>query len=260
MGTWISTRTGQFAYFDRQLGHPDWTGKRVLDYGGNVGNILLDPACKIEPANYWSIDVSRDAIPEGRRRHPEAHFVFYDRYNFEYNPTGTVGLPIPDPGVRFDIIVGWSVFTHVSKAEMFEFTDQLMNLLVDDGVAAFTFIDPSWTPPAGWVRDSEAPGLSNLAWRLEARHATNPDMDVPALLELADRTEQTWTTLVNDDELFFDPDDDGLAEDKPQRAYITFCTTDYMRRLFPGARVLDPVPPERQHCVVLDKATYRSGS
>src|ERR687895_1207799 len=69
MASWISTRTGQFAYFDRQLQHPDWSGKKVLDFGGNVGNILLDPKCTIEPANYWSIDVSRDAIAEGRRRH-----------------------------------------------------------------------------------------------------------------------------------------------------------------------------------------------
>jgi Methyltransferase domain len=254
MATWISTRTGQFTYFDTQLGGPDWTGKRVLDFGGNVGNLLLDPECPIDPADYWSIDVSRDAIPEGRRRHPAAHFVFYDRYNFEYNPTGTVGLPIPDPGVRFDFIVGWSVFTHISKAEMFELTGQLMDLLADGGQAAFTFIDPWWTPAPGEAREGESPGLSNLHWRLEARHATKPGMDVPGLLDLASRTEQTWTTLVNDDELYFDPDDDGLSADKPHRAYITFCTTSYMRRLFPGARVLDPVPPERQHCVILDRA------
>jgi hypothetical protein len=257
MASWISTRTGQFAYFDRQLGHPDWAGKKVLDFGGNVGNILLDPKCKIEPANYWSIDVSRDAITEGRRRHPEAHFIFYDRYNFEYNPTGTAGLPIPDPGVKFDIIVGWSIFTHVSKAEMFEFTDQLMDMLTDDGVAAFSFLDPNWKPPDGWVRDRESPGLANLHWRLDGLHETKPELDVAGLLDLAGRTEQTRTTLVKDDNLYFDPDDDGLSEDKPQRAYITFCTPDYMRKLLPTGKVLDPVPPERHNCVILDKATYR---
>lgn len=259
MATWISTRTGQFAYFHAQLGEPDWTGKRVLDFGGNVGNLLLDPHCQIDPANYWSIDVSRDAIAEGSRRHPDAHFLFYDRYNFEYNHTGTPNLPIPDPGVRFDVILGWSVFTHVSKAEMVEFTDRLMDLLHDDGTAAFTFFDPWWTPEPGWARQREAPGLSNLHWRLAARHETNPETDVPGLLALASRTEQTWTTLVNDDELFFDPDDDGLSPDKPEHTYITFCTPHYMRQIFPGAGILDPVPPERQSCLVLDKSTYRAG-
>ncbi|HEX4811572.1 MAG TPA: class I SAM-dependent methyltransferase [Nonomuraea sp.] len=258
MATWISTRTGQFAYFDRQLGHPDWTGKRVLDFAGNVGNILLDPNCRIAPELYWSIDVSRDAIVEGRRRHPKGHFIFYDRYNFEYNPTGTVGLPVPDPGVRFDVIVGWSILTHVSKAETFELADQLAGLLPDDGRAALTFLDPWWTPPEGWVRDTESPGMSNLRWRLEARHETKPEMDVAALLARAERDELTWTTLVNDDDLIFDPDDDGLSEDKPQRAYITFCTPGYMRRLFPDAEVLPPVPPERHHCLVTDRAGLRS--
>lgn len=72
MPTRISAVYGQFAYFDHQLGYSDWTGRRVLDFGGNVGNILLDPTCTIEHDKYWSIDVSRDSITEGKRRHPRA--------------------------------------------------------------------------------------------------------------------------------------------------------------------------------------------
>lgn len=257
MPTWISSRTGQFAYFDRQLGYPDWTGKRVLDFGGNVGNILLDPNCAIEHDKYLSVDVSRDAINEGARRHPKANFVFYDRYNFEYNPTGTPGLPIPDLDVRFDYIVGWSIFTHVSRAETLEFGDQLLDFLTDDGKAAFSFIDPRFTPPPGWARENESPGMSNLRWRLEARRATKPDLDVPGLLARAARTELTWTTLVNDDELFFDPDDDGISADKPNRGYLTFCTPEYMRQLFPRGEILEPVPPERFHCLVVDRKAHR---
>jgi 2-polyprenyl-3-methyl-5-hydroxy-6-metoxy-1,4-benzoquinol methylase len=257
MASWISTRTGQFAYFDRLLGHPDWTSKRVLDFAGNVGNILLDPNCRIEHKNYWSIDVSRDAIVEGRRRYPDANFVFYDRYNFEYNPTGTPDLPIPDEDAPFDFIVGWSVFTHVSKAEMFDLADRLLDMLTDEGRAAFSFIDPMFTPPPGWAREKESPGLSNLQWRLEARHATKPEMDVAGLLAKAEETELTWATLVNDDELTFDPDDDGLTGDQPNKAYVTFCTPDYMRQLFPKGEVLDPAPPERLHCLIIDKASRR---
>ena len=33
---------GQVHYFDQQLGHPDWTAKTVLDFGGNQGNLLVD--------------------------------------------------------------------------------------------------------------------------------------------------------------------------------------------------------------------------
>jgi hypothetical protein len=138
---------------------------------------------------------------------------------------------------------------------MLEIVDYLLEHLTDDGKLAFTFIDPRWTPPSGWARAGESPGLSNLHWRLAARHETKPEMDVPGLLAHAENTPLTWATLVNDDELFFDPDDDGLAEDKPQRAYITFCTPEYMSRLYPGAQIRMPAKPERQHCVIIDKTT-----
>lgn len=257
MTSWISIRTGQFVYFDRQLGYPDWTGKKVLDFAGNVGNILLDPNCKIEPANYWSIDVSRDAITEGKKRHPEAHFVFYDRYNFEFNPTGTVGLPIPDQGVKFDYVIGWSIFTHVSKDETLELADQILDMMTDKGKAAFTFLDPLFTPPVGWVRDSESPGLSNLARRLEARSEVKPEMDVAGLMNRAMATQMDWVTLLNEDDLIFGPDEDGISTDKPNRAYCTFCTHEYMCLLFPKGQILHPVPPERQSCVIFDKASRR---
>lgn len=257
MTTFISNRTGQFAYFNQQLGEPDWAGKRVLDFGGNAGNILLDPACRIEPSNYWCIDVSRDSIPYGRKRHPQGNFIFYDRYNFEYNPTGEVGLPIPDLGVRFDIIVAWSVITHVSKAEMFDLIGQLMALLADGGKAAFSFLDPQWKPSEGWgIRENEFPGLSNLHWRLAARQETCPGMDAAGMLARASEATLTWTTQVNDDDLIFDPDDDGLSAEKPPRYYITFCTPDYMRELFPTGKILEPVRPERFHCLVIDKTSY----
>jgi SAM-dependent methyltransferase len=265
MATWISGRMGQFTYFDHQLGNPDWTDKCVLDFGGNVGNILLDPKCQIEPRNYWSIDVSRDAIAEGRRRHPNAHFVFYDRYNYEYNFTGIPGLPIPNLGVRFDFIVAWSVVTHNSKAETMGFVDQLMGLLTADGKLAFTFMDPLWTASPGWARESEAPGKSNLHWSLAAHHESKAD--VAGLLEKAKKADLTWVNLI-DDELVFDPDDDGLsvekggasaaAPDEPspehrnRRTYLSFCTPEYMSRLFPKAQIRPPVRPERHHCAIID--------
>jgi SAM-dependent methyltransferase len=150
MATFISANTShRFTYFDHQLAGPEWTGRKVLDFGGNVGNLLLEPNCRIEPNDYWCMDVSRDAIAEGERRHPKAHFVFYDCYNYEYNPTGTIGLRVPDPGVKFDFIVAYSVFTHNNKTELLNLVDQLMPLLAEDGRLAFTFEDPLWVPPPG---------------------------------------------------------------------------------------------------------------
>ena len=36
----LSQKHNQFAYFSMQLGESDWSQKDVLDFGGNVGNIL----------------------------------------------------------------------------------------------------------------------------------------------------------------------------------------------------------------------------
>ena len=243
MTTSISGRPGQFTYFDHQLGGPDWTGKRVLDYGGKFGHMLLDPNCRIEPRDYWSIDVSQKAIAEGRRRHPEAHFIFHDRYNYKFNPTGTKGLPIPDPGVRFDIIVAFS-FVNYSKGDTLELIDQLMALLTADGKLAFSFLDPLWTPPPDWphapeaivnsrwtqlyealgdrlemsldelltrakkaTQQSKTERWSNLREYLEFGHVANPAMDVAKLLEQARHIPLTWLALVDGDKLIIDADD-----------------------------------------------------
>ena len=46
--SFLTTNLGQFAYFDLQLSHPPWRGRRILDFGGNTGNILKDPNSTIE--------------------------------------------------------------------------------------------------------------------------------------------------------------------------------------------------------------------
>src|SRR5205085_9121074 len=74
-------KAGQFAYFDEQLDRPDWRGKRVLDFGGNKGNLLRDPSCTIRHEDYYCLDVIAEAIAEGRESFPAAHFIHYDRYN-----------------------------------------------------------------------------------------------------------------------------------------------------------------------------------
>ncbi|MGH3326935.1 MAG: class I SAM-dependent methyltransferase [Streptomycetales bacterium] len=250
----ISRRTHQFTYFDRQLGHPEWRGKHVLDFGGNAGNILRGRENKIEPSRYWSIDLSREAIALGQKLHPEAHLVFYDRYSIEFNPTGVMGLPIPDPGVRFDIALAFSVFTHTSKAEMIELVGQMYDLLVPGGMLAFTFLDPNWTVPADWEPHPMAgTGATNLEWGLRRRIDVNPAVDVQGLLtRAATEPRLTWVTFVNNEDLYLNPNEDGIGGDE-SKPYLTFSTTDYMQELYPDARILDPISPEQQHCAVLRK-------
>ena len=127
--SFITRNDGQFVYFDTQLRSPNWKGKSVLDFGGNIGNVLHHPRSTIDQDKYWCIDVSRDAIAAGRKAAPAAHFIFYDRYNFEYNPDGIRNLAIPMNGNRFDFVLALSVFTHTPRSEMIELAKNLEQLL-----------------------------------------------------------------------------------------------------------------------------------
>ena len=227
-------KAGQFAYFDAQLDHPDWREKRVLDFGGNKGNLLLDPECTIRHRNYYCIDVIREAIDEGRKTFPEANFFHYDRYNCSFNPEGIVDQPVPDLGVEFDVILAYSVFTHTTWEETKDLIDQLRARLAPGGVLAFTFIDPHWE--------------SNLRWRLEKYNS--PDR-TEALL--AKSLHADWCSLVNGTELYVNSA--GLWDESPENCitYNVYYTENFLRSQFPGAQIKKPVNGEMQHCCEISR-------
>jgi SAM-dependent methyltransferase len=226
-------KSTQFSYFDEQLDYPEWPGKLVLDFGGNKGNLLLDPSCTIRQRDYYCVDVVGEAIEEGRRTFPEAHWIHYDRYNRSFNPDGVVDLPVPDPGVRFDFILAYSVFTHTTLEEMKDLVAQLEALLASDGTLAFTFIDPHWR--------------SNLQWRLEKSHA--PDVD--GLVKAATRAE--WCSLINGTELYVDTSGPWTVAAQTCATYNVYYSEGFLRRQFPRAVICPPVSSEMQHCAILRK-------
>ena len=225
-------KSTQFAYFDAQLDHPQWPGKRVLDFGGNRGGLLLDPACTIRHEDYYCLDIIREAIEEGRRTFPQAHWFHYDRYNCSFNPDGVEALAIPDLGVQFDLIVAYSVFTHTTFEEMNELVTQLQARLAPGGRLAFTFIDPQWG--------------SNLRWRLEQR---NPPEHVEALI--AQSRDAQWCALVNGTELHLNSN--GVWAQTPEECitYNVYYTEDFMQEQFPYATIKRPVNGEMQHCCII---------
>ena len=62
----FSAKTDQFTYFSEQVGERLWQGKNVLDFGGNIGNILRDPNSTIDEERYWCLDVVQESIERGR--------------------------------------------------------------------------------------------------------------------------------------------------------------------------------------------------
>ena len=227
-------KAGQFAYFDAQLDHPEWSDKRVLDFGGNKGSLLLDPACTIRHENYYCLDIIRDAIEEGRKTFPQANWFHYDRFNCSFNPDGVVDQQVPDLGVEFDFILAYSVFTHTSWEETKDLVEQLRARLAPGGRLAFTFIDPHWE--------------SNLRWRLEKRNSTDR---VEELLKKS--RDADWCSLVNGTELYVNSSGawDQVAENCI--TYNVYYTENFLRAQFPGAQIKRPVNGEMQHCCELSR-------
>src|SRR5215510_929874 len=144
MGTIISTRETQFDYFDRLLEGPAWKGSKILDFGGNVGGFLVSAGDRVDHDDFWCLDLNEQVVGLGREQFPRAHFCHYNRYSSEYNPNGIRRFPIPDLGIKFDVILAFSVFTHTHQNEMLELVGQLRDKLAPQGVLAFTFTDPSY--------------------------------------------------------------------------------------------------------------------
>jgi len=243
--TFFSTRLGQFTYFAIQVDQPDWRGRNVLDFGGNIGKILEDPNCTIDHERYWCVDVAREAIDKGKASFPKSHWVFYDRYSFSFNPYGIPNLPVPELHQTFDYILAFSVFTNTTESDMLELVKQLQSRLAKNGVLAFTFLDPDYFP---WpVKDPR----SNFQWRvdLEIERGNCSAVQGAKLLE---RTKQAdWFTLVNGHDLYIETDDIQSYPPEEQKTCYVFHTEKYMRSVFPHATILPPVNNEMQHCCII---------
>ena len=241
--TFFSTKTGQYTYFSLQLGDSNWGRKNILDFGGNIGNMLRDPNSTIDETRYWCVDVSNEAINAGRVSYPNAHWHFYNRYCFFFNPMGVRHLKLPALPQRFDYVVAYSVFTNSSRADMIDLVGQLRGLLKADGRLAFTFIDPNFH---SWPESYEG---NNLQWRLERIKNENIRVDIDALAKAASNA--SWFVLVNEDDLYVENDDIRGYAPEQQRSHYVFYTEKYMRSLFPEATFLTPVNNEMQHCCIL---------
>lgn len=248
----VSTKTGQFTYFSLQVGDSEWRGKKVLDFGGNIGNLLGDPNSTIEQEHYWCIDVDKDSLERGQAFYPKSHWVHYNRYCFFFNPHGVPNLTLPDLDQTFDYIVAYSVFTNTTRTDMLQLVNQLEGLLANNGVLAFTFIDPHYHSWPGQYHGN------NFEWRLDREKQLARERGTTSTLDVQDLTSRAqhadWLMLVNSDDLYIETEDIQPYEPERQRTCHAFYTEKYMKILFPYATVLPPVNNEMQHCCVIRKS------
>ena len=251
--TFFSGRTLQYDHFNAHLGSPNWIGKKILDFGGNVGGFLIGAPPTIKQEDYWCVDLHSPALERGRKALPSAHFVFYNRYHNLYNSAGIVDLPVPDLGQAFDFILAFSVFTHTSVQEMREILGQLRRMLRSGGTMAFTFGDPNYDPVKDprydmTGADEEVTWGSNLRHRLLREKPNYPRIEVEKLVARARGAK--WCLLAGNS-FFVDPEDVSPAEAEPGVCYHQFHTVAFVKDLLPGAEIFAPLSPLRQHCCVL---------
>ncbi len=243
----ISTRISQFSYFDQLLGGPRWRGSKIMDLGGNVGTFLKGAGAEVAHEDYWCIDVNKEVLDLGRKEYPRAHFVHFNRYGAQYNPNGVRYLPLPSCGFKFDIMLAFSMFTHVHENEIIELVWQMRNMLSPHGVLAFTFSDARYdrtlTDPVNSISD----GITMIE---RARHEKQPG-GVDHMIEKARHAK--WF-LVIDDEIYIEPGIEWChqqREGRPLESYCSFFTPEHIQLLFPDGQVCAPVCPEWQHCCIL---------
>lgn len=112
----IFPRKERLSLFQEATGIESWSGLKILDYGGNAGNVLRDglETGEIVESDYTCLDVDFSAIDKGREDFPEATWIYYNRHNQVYSRTGDKFTKFPFEDNSFDILCAYSVHSHCS--------------------------------------------------------------------------------------------------------------------------------------------------
>ena len=130
---------------------------------------------------------------------------------------------------------------------MLELVKQLESMLAENGVLAFTFLDPFHFPwPAKDPRN-------NFQWRVDLEIERN-NCSTDEGRSLIERTKQAdWFMLVNGNDLYIETDDIRTYAPEDEKTCYVYHTEKYMKSVFPRATILPPVNDEMHHCCVIKK-------
>jgi SAM-dependent methyltransferase len=112
----------------------------VLDIGCGPGRVPIGILDVIGPVDYTGIDVQAASIRWCKRyierKHPSFRFIRIDASNERYNERGVEiaeDFRFPFPDKRFDVIVLFSVFSHMNERDMRIYLRECERLLKDGG-------------------------------------------------------------------------------------------------------------------------------
>jgi SAM-dependent methyltransferase len=147
----IFPRSPRLDFFDVMLGKPDWETSKVLDIGGINKN-------KINPENYYCLDVDKDAVEYGRSNFPTANWYQHTAFNHMYNVVGMEGVSFPYPDNTFDCVVAYSVYSHTTFEQLCFDLAEIQRVCKPGGKVAITIIDKESAEYFTKKRISDYPG------------------------------------------------------------------------------------------------------
>jgi len=122
--------------------------QKILDFGSNCGNFIKSCPFNI---NYTGLDIDLESVQEGIKNFPNASWKHYDRYHCVYNTNGKKN-EIPDLKSNYDLIIGYSVFSHLDIDDFIQLIDYLHNLLDKNGTMCLSFCNIENNNCKDWFR------------------------------------------------------------------------------------------------------------
>jgi SAM-dependent methyltransferase len=129
------------AYIAEHLTTPN---PQVLDLGCGTGKMVSAVWPLLgDNGHYYGLDISQKAIDFNRGWYPAARcsFIHAGLYNAHYNPTGHPlhNYQIPLDTASLDLVVAFSLFTHLNQSDSACYFRQMARLLKPGGLAVLTF-------------------------------------------------------------------------------------------------------------------------
>lgn len=129
------------------LGRPLDGQHNLLDFGVGWGRIARFFLRELPPQNVFGIDVTPEFIDVCKKSFKSNNFI-----------VTTPLPPTPIPDERFDFIVGYSVFSHLSESASAAWMNEFHRILRPGGVVALTTRDRTFLDACEALKDTNATG------------------------------------------------------------------------------------------------------
>ena len=139
----IFPRQPRLSFFDMMHDRPDWSTAKILDIGGNRGNLCADgrELQKFPLSNYTCLEVDNEAIEFGKEKYPTANWIHHKAFNNVYQTEGNIEEPFPFADSTFDIICAYSVYSHTTFKQFIYDLFEALRVCKPGGSIAFTLVD-----------------------------------------------------------------------------------------------------------------------